>query len=37
MCLHVQAKSGVLVEVLRAGGAELVLTGSRTLSTVERE
>ena len=28
MCLHVEAKTAVLVEVLRAGGAELVLTGS---------
>ena len=28
MCLHVEAKTGVLIEVLRAGGAELVLTGS---------
>ena len=28
MCLHVEAKTGVLVEALRAGGAELVLTGS---------
>lgn len=28
MCLHVEAKTGALVEALRAGGAELVLTGS---------
>ncbi len=28
MCLHVEAKTAVLVEVLRAGGAELVITGS---------
>ena len=28
MCLHVEAKTAVLVEVLRAGGAELVVTGS---------
>lgn len=28
MCLHVEAKTGVLIEVLRAGGAEVVLTGS---------
>lgn len=28
MCLHVEAKTAVLVEALRAGGAELVLTGS---------
>ncbi|HLG09539.1 MAG TPA: adenosylhomocysteinase [Gaiellaceae bacterium] len=28
MCLHVEAKTAVLVEVLRAGGAEVVLTGS---------
>ncbi len=28
MCLHVEAKTAVLVEVLRAGGAEIVLTGS---------
>lgn len=28
MCLHVEAKTGVLIEVLRAGGAEIVLTGS---------
>src|SRR5436190_23527470 len=28
MCLHVESKTGVLVEVLRAGGAELVATGS---------
>ncbi len=28
MCLHVESKTAVLVEVLSAGGAELVLTGS---------
>ena len=28
MCLHVEAKTAVLIEALRAGGAELVLTGS---------
>jgi adenosylhomocysteinase len=28
MCLHVEAKTAMLVEVLRAGGAELVVTGS---------
>ena len=28
MCLHVESKTAVLVEVLRAGGAELVATGS---------
>jgi adenosylhomocysteinase len=28
MCLHVEAKTAVLVEALRAGGAELVITGS---------
>jgi adenosylhomocysteinase len=28
MCLHVEAKTAVLVDVLRAGGAELVVTGS---------
>ena len=28
MCLHVEAKTAVLVEVLRTGGAELVITGS---------
>jgi len=28
MCLHVEAKTAVLVEVLRAGGAEVVITGS---------
>ena len=28
MCLHVEAKTAVLIEVLRAGGAELVVTGS---------
>ena len=28
LCLHVEAKTAVLVEVLRAGGAELVITGS---------
>ena len=28
MCLHVEAKTAVLVEVLRAGGAEVILTGS---------
>jgi adenosylhomocysteinase len=28
MCLHVEAKTAVLVEVLRAGRAEVVLTGS---------
>jgi adenosylhomocysteinase len=28
MCLHVEAKTAVLVEALRAAGAELVLTGS---------
>ncbi len=28
MCLHVEAKTAALVEVLRAGGAELVVTGS---------
>jgi len=28
MCLHVEAKTAVLVEVLRAGGGEVVLTGS---------
>jgi len=28
MCLHVEAKTAVLVEVLRAGGAEVVATGS---------
>jgi len=28
MCLHVESKTGVLVEVLRAGGAEVVWTGS---------
>ncbi len=28
MCLHVEAKTAVLVEALRAGGAEIVLTGS---------
>jgi adenosylhomocysteinase len=28
MCLHVEAKTAVLVDVLRAGGAEIVLTGS---------
>jgi adenosylhomocysteinase len=28
MCLHVEAKTAVLIEVLRAGGAEIVLTGS---------
>jgi len=28
MCLHVESKTAVLVEVLRAGGAEVVLTGS---------
>jgi adenosylhomocysteinase len=28
MCLHVESKTAVLVQVLRAGGAELVATGS---------
>lgn len=28
MCLHVESKTAILVEVLRAGGAEIVLTGS---------
>jgi adenosylhomocysteinase len=28
MCLHIEAKTAVLIEVLRAGGAELVATGS---------
>ena len=28
MCLHVESKTAVLIEVLRAGGAEIVLTGS---------
>jgi adenosylhomocysteinase len=28
MCLHVEPKTGVLVEVLTAGGAEVVITGS---------
>lgn len=28
MCMHVRAKTAVLVEVLRAGGADVVLTGS---------
>jgi adenosylhomocysteinase len=28
MCLHAEAKTAVLIEVLRAGGAELVVTGS---------
>lgn len=28
MCLHVESKTAVLVELLRAGGAEIVLTGS---------
>ncbi len=28
MCLHVEPKTGVLVEVLVAGGAEVVITGS---------
>ena len=28
MCLHVEAKTAVLVDALRAGGAELVITGS---------
>ncbi|MDQ3672046.1 MAG: adenosylhomocysteinase, partial [Actinomycetota bacterium] len=28
MCLHVEPKTAVLVEVLRGGGAEVVLTGS---------
>jgi adenosylhomocysteinase len=28
MCLHVESKTAVLVEVLRAGGAEVVATGS---------
>jgi adenosylhomocysteinase len=28
MCLHVEPKTAVLVEVLRAGGAEVVITGS---------
>ena len=28
MCLHVEAKTAALVEVLRAGGADLVVTGS---------
>ena len=28
MCLHVEHKTAVLVEVLRSGGAEVVLTGS---------
>ncbi len=28
MCLHVEAKTAVLVEALHAGGAELVITGS---------
>jgi adenosylhomocysteinase len=28
MCLHVEAKTAVLVEALRAGGAELTITGS---------
>lgn len=29
MCLHVEAKTAVLVEVLRAGGAEVVITGGQ--------
>ncbi len=28
MCLHVEHKTAVLIEVLRAGGAEVVITGS---------
>lgn len=28
MCLHIEQKTGVLIEVLRAGGAEMVMTGS---------
>jgi adenosylhomocysteinase len=28
MCLHVESKTAVLIEALRAGGAELALTGS---------
>jgi adenosylhomocysteinase len=28
MCLHVESKTAVLIAVLRAGGAEIVLTGS---------
>jgi adenosylhomocysteinase len=28
MCLHIESKTAVLIEVLRAGGAEIVATGS---------
>ena len=28
MCLHIESKTAVLIEVLRAGGAEVVATGS---------
>src|SRR5919198_1599795 len=43
MCLHVEPKTAVLIEVLRAGGCDVVLTGSpattddRTAAALARE